>query len=300
VFFLIPYRVNVKFQRWPIGNFVLIGLCFLFFVLSSYTSYQNFLLENMVLTHWSAGGLIGYQFLHAGPGHLLGNMIFLWVFGNPVCERMGNIPYIVMFLLGGAFAGAMHLALVGAPAVGASGAVNAVVGFYLVMYPENEIDCTWMFFFRFGSFSTPGFVVILLWFSLDLLGALLGIGCVAYWAHVGGFLMGFIMAMLLVGLRLIHMESYDLQTLIDRFGGRTSVHESRRRNEHTPNPLPRNLPVMPNLQDVSQLDRNVAPEDSPEISFACAWCGQDLEAPSDMSGEQIECPACDRTIEIPG
>jgi membrane associated rhomboid family serine protease/DNA-directed RNA polymerase subunit RPC12/RpoP len=299
MFALIPYRVNVKFQRWPIGNFILMGLCLLFFVLSNFSSYQDFILDNMILTHWSVSGLVGHQFLHAGLGHLFANMIFLWVFGNPVCERMGNIPYVVMFLLSGAFAGAMHLAFDGAPAVGASGAVNAVVGFYLVMYPENEIDCAWLFFIRFGSFSTPGFVIILFWFMFDIFGALTGSAGVAYWAHVGGFLMGFCMAMLLVGLRLIHMESYDLQTLFDKFGGKTSVLEARSRMEPTQKPRSHNLPVMPNLQEVSALDPDETPEDHPRISFACSLCGQDLEAPPDMSGEQIECPACDRLIEIP-
>jgi hypothetical protein len=65
MFALIPYRINVLLQRWPVGNFILIGLCILFFVLSGIPSYQDFL-DCMVLTHWSAAGLIGYQFLHGG------------------------------------------------------------------------------------------------------------------------------------------------------------------------------------------------------------------------------------------
>lgn len=137
------------------------------------------------------------MFLHGGWLHIGGNMLFLWVFGNNVEDRLGRIAFVVFYLLGGLAATALQLAFSPdsvVPNLGASGAIAAVLGAYLVMFPQARVYTLVIFFF-ITAVELPAVVVLGGWFVLQLFSGVGGLGTevnggVAYWAHVGGFVAG--------------------------------------------------------------------------------------------------------------
>jgi membrane associated rhomboid family serine protease len=156
-------------------------------------SLAAWLVNDMVLAGWHPVGMLGHVFLHANLAHLFGNMIFLLVFGNAVCGKIGGAPYLGLFFLLALVAAAAHNLFAGGPAVGASGAVNGVVGMFLVLYPLNNVRSFYYVLYRVGVFTVGGVFVILYWLAFDILGAALGLPGVAYWAHLGGIAGGFIL-----------------------------------------------------------------------------------------------------------
>lgn len=138
--------------------------------------------------------------LHAGLFHLAGNMLFLWVFGKAITYKFGQIRYLALYLICAMAGGLAHYAFDGRPAVGASGAINGIVGAFLVFFPRNNVTMLWIGFpipplplFRW--FSISSLWIILYWFAWDVLFLILGSETsVALWAHVGGFVCGFAIA----------------------------------------------------------------------------------------------------------
>jgi len=144
------------------------------------------------------GHLLTSMFLHGSWMHLLGNMWFLWIFGNNVEDSMGRFRFGVFYLLSGLAAAAAQVALTPAspvPMVGASGAISGVMGGYLVLYPRVRV---WTFVplgFFLTSIALPAWSMLIYWLLLQGLSAALvlgseSIGGVAFWAHIGGFLAG--------------------------------------------------------------------------------------------------------------
>jgi membrane associated rhomboid family serine protease len=175
-------------------------------------------LVRLILHDWSPVGLVGSQFLHAGWMHLIGNMICLWVFGNAINGVMTDLEYVVTYLACGIFAGALHLAVDGAPAVGASGAIAGLFGLYLAIYPKNEITCWYWFFIRFaGSFDMKGYILIIIWFIWEIVSGVRGVMGIASWAHVGGLIAGFAAGIVLLKLGRIYREDYDNPTVLEVF-----------------------------------------------------------------------------------
>jgi membrane associated rhomboid family serine protease len=140
-------------------------------------------------------------FLHGGWGHIIGNSIYLLVFGKGVESRMGSMRFLVFYLVCGLVAAATHIAINPAsaiPTVGASGAISGVLGGYLLLFPRARIR---MYFPPIFFFSIPAVLVLLFWFGEQLLAGLPQpsnmnaevTGGVAVWAHVGGFLAGVIL-----------------------------------------------------------------------------------------------------------
>lgn len=137
------------------------------------------------------------MFLHGGWLHIAGNMLFLWVFGNNVEDRLGRALFVAFYVLGGIAATGLQLVFDAGsttPTVGASGAIAAVLGAYLVLFPRARVT-TLVFFFFITWIELPASVVLVGWFALQLLSGVgqLGIevsGGVAYWAHIGGFVFG--------------------------------------------------------------------------------------------------------------
>jgi membrane associated rhomboid family serine protease len=145
--------------------------------------------------------LLSSMFMHGSWFHIIGNMWFLWVFGNNVEDVMGPFRYAAFYLLCGlaaALAQAMantHSAL---PMVGASGAIGGVMGAYAILYPRARIDTLVVFGFFVRTISVPALWMLGYWFVLQLLGGLPSLagaaeGGVAFWAHVGGFLAGVVL-----------------------------------------------------------------------------------------------------------
>ena len=137
------------------------------------------------------------MFLHGGWLHIGGNMLFLWIFGNNVEDRLGRIAFVLFYLMGGLAAAGLQLAFDASSAVpnlGASGAIAAILGAYLVMFPRARV-LTLVFFFFITWVELPAVVVLGVWFVLQLFSGVGGLaqhatGGVAYWAHVGGFAFG--------------------------------------------------------------------------------------------------------------
>lgn len=146
-----------------------------------------------------------YMFLHGDIMHILSNMIFLWVFGDNIEEQYGHIPFLIIYFVSG-FAAALLQYIIdpnsAIPILGASGAVAGILGAYLVRFPTAKVKTLVPLFPLFFTVRIPAFIMIGLWFftqvfnGLQLLGMQTG-GGVAWWAHVGGFLAGFLLAYIL-------------------------------------------------------------------------------------------------------
>ena len=140
-------------------------------------------------------------FFHAGWLHLLGNMAYLWVFGLPLERRLGGPGMVVVFVIGGALANwfvVMRLPELTSPIVGASGAVSAVVGAYLGLFPSRRIGMLLPLGLFLQFARIPAILVIGSWFALQLVYTILGpiTGVVAWWTHMAGFALGLIFALL--------------------------------------------------------------------------------------------------------
>ena len=154
--------------------------------------------------------LITYQFMHAGWIHLLGNMLFLYVFGLNVEDRLGRIGFVFFYLVGGIVAGLAHIADSHAPVVGASGAISAVTGAFLALFPRTRLRVLLMFFF-IGVFWIPAWWLIALAIAKDLVfQGFAGRDNVARLAHLGGYAYGFALCFALLWWKVIPRETYDL------------------------------------------------------------------------------------------
>ncbi|MGH7567737.1 MAG: rhomboid family intramembrane serine protease [Gemmatimonadales bacterium] len=138
------------------------------------------------------------MFMHGGWMHLIGNMVFLWVFGNNIEDAMGHGRFIVFYLLCGVAAVAVQVAIdpsSAVPMVGASGAISGVLGGYLLLYPRVRVHTLLFLGFYVTTVALPAYVMLGYWILLQFLGglpALAGLesGGVAFWAHIGGFAAG--------------------------------------------------------------------------------------------------------------
>jgi membrane associated rhomboid family serine protease len=135
------------------------------------------------------------MFLHGGWLHLIGNMWFLWLFGNNVEDSMGHVRYLAFYLLSGVAAAGVQTYMNPAsviPMVGASGAISGIMGAYVVLYPRVRVHMLVVLVIFVTRIVVPAYLMLGYWFLLQLLGgsAASGEGGVAFWAHIGGFLAG--------------------------------------------------------------------------------------------------------------
>ena len=146
--------------------------------------------------------LLTHMFLHGGWLHIIGNMWFLWVFGDNVEDSLGRFRYLIFYLSAGLGAALtqtlISLAFGGGevPMVGASGAVSGVLGAYMKLYPHARVLALVPIFFFLTFMEIPAIVFIGMWFLIQLLNGIMtlpavGLGGVAWWAHIGGFLVGY-------------------------------------------------------------------------------------------------------------
>jgi membrane associated rhomboid family serine protease len=142
---------------------------------------------------WS---LLTSMFMHGSWMHLIGNMWFLWVFGNNIEDSMGHVRFVVFYLLTGLLASGAHILASfssGVPTVGASGAISGVMGAYIILYPRVRVLTLVLFFYFARIIALPAVALLGLWFAIQFLqGALTGSAAagVAFWAHIGGFVAG--------------------------------------------------------------------------------------------------------------
>ena len=144
------------------------------------------------------------MFLHGGWGHLIGNSLFLWVFGNNVEDSMGRLRFVVFYVVCGLAAAAAHVLLDPGspiPTVGASGAISGVMGAYLILYPRVRVNMLFILIIFIQIIPLPAWAVLIWWFFLQLLSGLPQLasleqevsGGVAVWAHIGGFVAGVVL-----------------------------------------------------------------------------------------------------------
>ncbi len=224
---ILPIRTESETRRTPYVNHVLIAAN-LFVFLAFYTladSKQGRAFQEEVLAFHAEDPKLfqyfTYQFLHADPMHLLANMLFLWVFGNSVNGKMGDIAYALFYLAGGVFAAWGHAMITSGPSrlIGASGAIAAVTTAYLVLFPRSRVTVLVWFFVFIQFFEVPAMVLIglkiIVWDNL-VAPALGGQGEVAHSAHLAGYLFGFIGALWMLLVRAVPRDQYDLLALWKR------------------------------------------------------------------------------------
>jgi membrane associated rhomboid family serine protease len=223
---VIPLRDANPTRRTPIVTLAFIAACFVAFAyeLGVYASAGLFGLQEFLFQHGVvpaeltsaltsgpglAQGLLDIatsMFLHAGWLHLIGNMLYLWIFGNNVEDRLGRPGFVGFYLLGGMVAAVAQVAIdpgSDIPLVGASGAIAATLGAYLILFPGARILSLVFLGFFYQLISVPAIIVLGFWFVLQLidgvasLGAQTAGGGVAFFAHIGGFVAGVLVAVIL-------------------------------------------------------------------------------------------------------
>ena len=211
---MIPIRDTIRSRSFPFVNWTIIILnSLVFFYQFNLNSsqldafVQTFALVPSQITSnpMSWYPFLTHMWLHGSLMHIIGNMWVLLIFGDNVEDRLGSIRYLVFYLLGGIAAGLLEYffsAGSDVPALGASGAIAAVMGAYLLFYPRAKV-VTFVPIFFFGWFVRISSIVFIgLWFLLQLFSGVTSLGAaastqvsgVAWWAHVGGFLFGLLMA----------------------------------------------------------------------------------------------------------
>lgn len=221
---IFPVKLEIEAHRVPVSNYllILITIFFFFFTISD-TNAELF--ENMVLKDFNPVGLLGNIFLHADIFHLIGNMLFLFVFGSAVCVVFGNIIYPLAYLLLGVLASVIHLLVDGNPAIGASGAISGLMGLVLVWFPKEKIKFLYFFLaFGGGVFRLSVIYAVLFYFVMDIIGAIGGGTNVAHFAHIGGLFAGMLTGLALQKLNVVYFVEI---TLIDIVSGNKKAGENR-------------------------------------------------------------------------
>jgi membrane associated rhomboid family serine protease len=216
---VIPLRDRNPTRQTPVVTLLLVVACFVVFGIELWVSLEggDAALERLfdvwgavpakITAALQAGdylsqpmlGILGSVFLHGGWLHILGNMLFLWIFGNNVEDRLGRIPFLLFYLLGGIAAALTQVWIAPhseVPLVGASGAIAAVLGVYFVLWPGARILSLVFLGFFYQLLEIPALVVLGYWFVLQLVSGAASLGAataesgVAFFAHIGGFVVG--------------------------------------------------------------------------------------------------------------
>jgi len=232
---LLPIRTSISPRRTPYINYALIVVNVLVFLLTYLPHFDPVTQQPEFLRPWAEqfvldprpGQLylwqfVSYAFLHGGLMHILGNMFFLYLFGNNVNDKLGHIGYLCFYLAGAVFSGVGHVYMSGAPVLGASGAVAAVTGAYLVLFPQTLITVIYWFFF-IGTMELPALYFIafklIIWdnvFEPRFLPPMQ----VAYGAHLAGYAFGVAATVGLLATKLVSSSSFDLWAMIIRWNRR--------------------------------------------------------------------------------
>lgn len=199
MFFFLPFEDDKPAKRFPLVNLSLIAAnIYFFFTTATHTGFEQLVSQNgFTPAHPSFHDAVSSMFLHAGFGHLLGNMYFLYIFGDNVEDLLGKTKYLLAYFLAGF--GAIFLQSVTAPhsnipLIGASGAISGVCALYMLIFPWRKMRLQFfLLIFPIFSIPTRAFFLVGLWFLAQYFMARFSdplAGGVAFWAHVGGFLAG--------------------------------------------------------------------------------------------------------------
>ena len=217
----IPLKDLNPRRTYPVVNTLLIlanVIVFLFQLTLPPSQYKAFVMSNATIPSHINGFLQGHvsfeaaflplvtsMFLHSGLLHIAGNMLFLWIFGDNVEDYFGHFPYLFFYLFCGVGSGLMHTIVnfhSSLPALGASGAISGVMGAYIILFPRARVLTLVVVFFL----PIPAFIILGYWFLLQFVAGVSSVGGaatggVAWWAHIGGFLIGMLVTILSLGNR---------------------------------------------------------------------------------------------------
>ena len=215
----IPIKDLNPRRTYPVVNTLLIlanVIVFLYQITLPPHDYQAFVLGNATIPNHIRLALAGHgnlqaaflpmissMFLHSGFLHIAGNMLFLWIFGDNVEDYFGHFPYLLFYFACGIGSGLTHILFnyhSSLPALGASGAISGVMGAYIILFPRAQVLTLVLIFFV----PIPAFIILGYWFLLQFFAGVGSVGGaatggVAWWAHIGGFLMGMIITGLSLG-----------------------------------------------------------------------------------------------------
>lgn len=237
MFIILPYRTSIRPRRTPYANYLLIAVNVLVFILEYHVDSRTgklgfrpwvnqFVLFAQRPALWQ---FISYAFLHEGLLHIFGNMFFLYIFGNNVNDKLGNVGYIAFYLAGAVFSGVGHILVGGGNVMGASGAVSAVTGAYLVLFPQTLISVFWWFIFFINTIEIPAIYFIA--FKLIIFDNLLEPAfappiAVAYTAHLAGYAFGIATVTVLLATGLISSNHFDLWAMIRQWNRRRKYRDA--------------------------------------------------------------------------
>jgi membrane associated rhomboid family serine protease len=215
----IPIKDLNPRRTYPVVNTLLILTNVIVFLYQSTLSRHQseaFVLANATIPNHIRSALNGHgsleaglltiitsMFLHGGFLHIAGNMLFLWIFGDNVEDYFGHLPYLLFYFVCGIGSGIAHILFnfhSSLPALGASGAISGVMGAYIILYPRARVLTLVFIFF----IPLPAFIILGYWFLLQFVAGVSTVGAsatggVAWWAHIGGFLMGMVITGLSLG-----------------------------------------------------------------------------------------------------
>lgn len=226
---LLPIRTNIRPWRTPYMNYALILINVAIFAVTYFgqTQIQKYVTAYMLTPAYPyLWQFITYAFLHGSVGHILGNMYFLYMFGNNVNDRLGHLGYLAFYLAGAVFSALGHIAAssfygtgAATPILGASGAIAAVAGAYLVLYPQTLITIVYWFFI-IGTMEIPAlYLIIIKMIFIDNIISRSAAN-VAYDAHLGGYAFGILSILLLRAIGLLSEDQLDLWSMIKRWNRR--------------------------------------------------------------------------------
>jgi membrane associated rhomboid family serine protease len=211
---MIPLRDTIPSRSFPVVSVTLIAVNTVVFLyeislgrgLNSFIDRHALVPASMVSGFEAQGfkvqavvPVFSSMFLHAGWIHLIGNMLYLWIFGDNVEDRMGRARFLLFYLLCGTGAAALHVYISptsDTPIVGASGAIAGVLGAYFLLFPRARVLTLFPIFFLIQFIEVPAFLFLGFWFLMQFFTGAFSIGAeasgggVAWWAHVGGFVTG--------------------------------------------------------------------------------------------------------------
>jgi membrane associated rhomboid family serine protease len=222
---MIPLRDTREIKIFPIATILIIFINSIIFVTIYFNASAASNPSLQLATFFQHYGLVPYEittgkgiypsinpvwlsfissiFLHGGWMHLIGNMLFFWIFGNNIEDYTGSIGFIFFYIIGGIVASFTQILtdpLSKVPVIGASGAIAAVMGAYFYLFPTARIKSLVFLFYFFTFVEVPAFIFLLLWFIMQLFSGFASFGSatsVAVWAHIGGFIFGFLTAVIL-------------------------------------------------------------------------------------------------------
>ena len=285
---MIPIATDTSVHRTPWANYGLIAVNVIIFMLAPRLGERHPYYATSVVEQFLQKGILDrespqlyqvftYQFLHGNTMHLVGNMLFLWVFGNAVNAKMGHIPYLLFYLAGGVAAATGFMWANEGALLGASGSIAAVTTAYLALFPRSRVTILY-FWIIIGTFELPSMLLIIfkmiLWDNVIAPSLQGGQSNVAFDAHLAGYAFGFIATCLMLALRILPRDQFDIIALVRRALQRQQM---------------RSIMSTPQAQAQAQFGRVARPVSFDEISVKMADTahGTDVASPAAQARTEI-------------